>query len=131
MRRAVGCDDDQNSNVLSDAAWPGNAADFEYRCGYANYNRVTVIDAGRLGLVPHFTRTGDLCYIIISMPTPLVAGANRRGHSNLVGCCYIYGVMRGEMMEPDQKAQFTKKVIVLDYKIGAIADVVRSTRYEE
>jgi hypothetical protein len=90
------------------------AAVIEYDCGYANYYRVAVINSSRICLVPRFTRPTDLCYVVAGMKTPIILRCNGRGQYNFVGCCYVSGIMSGELTALEQPAKVTKEAILIE-----------------
>ena len=61
---------------------------------------------GRIGLVPCTTQTGDLVAVIMGADVPFVLRLSGVGTYELVGDCYIHGVMNGEALqgEHDQVA---------------------------
>lgn len=52
----------------------------------------------RIGLVPHTIKSGDLVAIIIGADVPFVLRPTNTGRYELVGDCYIHGVMDGEAL---------------------------------
>ena len=54
---------------------------------------------GRIGLAPCTTQTGDLVAIIMGADVPFVLRSTGVGTYELVGDCYIHGIMDGEALE--------------------------------
>lgn len=54
---------------------------------------------GRIGLAPCTTQKGDLVAIIMGADVPFVLRSTDVGTYELVGDCYIHGVMNGEALE--------------------------------
>jgi hypothetical protein len=59
-----------------------------------------VTSTGWLGLAPHGTREGDVVFVAIGADVPYVLRACEDGYE-LVGECYVQGIMDGEAMEMD------------------------------
>ena len=80
-------------------AYIDTAAQFADRF-YPAYARVCWTREGRVGLVPHVAREGDVVAVFEGGRVPFVLRANEglgRGYT-LVGEAYIYGVMEGEVL---------------------------------
>ena len=106
----------QLQDPLARRAWPPTqrlvAANSDYCTRFAAASvsrRFCVTDGGYMGLVPPNAKVGDLVCIIFGMQTPYllrpIVTTNHKEMSppfnplyQLVGECYIHGMMRGEMM---------------------------------
>ncbi|KAF1810877.1 HET-domain-containing protein [Eremomyces bilateralis CBS 781.70] len=65
-----------------------------------NYNRrVAITSSGYLALVPLFSQPGDVCAVVPGMGAPLTFRPRTEGTYNMVGDCYVHGIMLGEAME--------------------------------
>ncbi|PQE27849.1 Heterokaryon incompatibility protein [Rutstroemia sp. NJR-2017a BBW] len=91
---------------------------FEAAMGPHTYRRTFCCTKnGYVGLVPPGTRIGDVVCVLFGMQTPVVLRKIEDGESDLgdkiiyelVGECYIHGIMDGEMLE----AGFEKRAFVL------------------
>lgn len=60
--------------------------------------RLAFSDTGRAGMVPADARQGDLIYVILDCPMPVVLRPLTGGSYMLVGCGVVDGVMRGEAL---------------------------------
>ena len=67
--------------------------------GHAACRSVCVTTAGRLSLVPPVAKVGDMICIIPRGDTPYVISDCGQGHFNLVGECYVQGIMHGEALK--------------------------------
>jgi len=56
-------------------------------------------DRGRMGIVPGESRVGDWIVLLSGTAVPFVVRKKTTGQFELVGECYIHGVMRGEMID--------------------------------
>jgi hypothetical protein len=59
-----------------------------------------VSSTGWLGLAPHGTREGDVVFVAVGADVPYVLRACEDGYE-LIGECYVQGIMDGEAMEMD------------------------------
>jgi hypothetical protein len=63
--------------------------------------RVMFVSAtGWLGMAPHGTREGDIVFVAVGADVPYILRACEDGYE-LVGECYVQGIMDGEAMEMD------------------------------
>ncbi|KAF2434059.1 HET-domain-containing protein [Tothia fuscella] len=68
----------------------------------------------RLVLTPSFAEEGDLCVVFPGAPVPfLIRRLTDIGYYHLVGDCYIYGTMRGEVLQLVQEGKYTLQTIIL------------------
>lgn len=80
--------------------------------------RVCVTAAGRLGCVPPLSQVGDEVVLIHGAPTPFVirksveaTGADNNLYE-LVGACYMHGMMDGEAFPADETQEAEKLIFV-------------------
>jgi Heterokaryon incompatibility protein (HET) len=77
------------------------AARFMHFGGVAsNYRRFCVTEEGRMAIVPPLTLPDDIICIIKGSRMPFVLRKSKKKDSlvcQLVGCCYVHGVMDGEL----------------------------------
>jgi hypothetical protein len=59
-----------------------------------------VSSTGWLGLAPHGTREGDVVFVAVGADVPYILRAFEDGYE-LIGECYVQGIMDGEAMEMD------------------------------
>jgi hypothetical protein len=59
-----------------------------------------VTSTGWLGLAPHGTKEGDVVFVAVGADVPYILRACEDGY-DLVGECYVQGIMDGEAMEMD------------------------------
>jgi hypothetical protein len=59
-----------------------------------------VSSTGWLGLAPHGTREGDVVFVAVGADVPYILRACEDGYE-LIGECYVQGIMDGEAMEMD------------------------------
>ncbi|ETS85262.1 hypothetical protein PFICI_03287 [Pestalotiopsis fici W106-1] len=66
--------------------------------------RLGILGNGLLGLFPRHCRSGDMVYVIYGCITPVLLRPveNEKGKFQLVGECYVHGIMRGESLNPTQ-----------------------------
>ncbi|TGO40085.1 hypothetical protein BHYA_0042g00160 [Botrytis hyacinthi] len=72
--------------------------------------RFLVTASGYIGYVPNETRRGDTIYILYGMDVPVVLRQNQDGTFELIGPCYVYGVMEGESMDDMQNGVFKERI---------------------
>ena len=65
----------------------------------AHQRRFCSTKQGRIGLVPCATQKGDLVAIFMGADVPFVLRSFGAGTYELVGECYIHGVMNGEALQ--------------------------------
>ncbi|KAF1991427.1 hypothetical protein K402DRAFT_322945, partial [Aulographum hederae CBS 113979] len=69
---------------------------------------------GRLLLTPRFAEPNDRCCVIPGLPAPLILRPSGvEGVYHLVGDCYIYGVMGGEIMQLMEEGKYQSRRILL------------------
>ncbi|KLU90382.1 hypothetical protein MAPG_09344 [Magnaporthiopsis poae ATCC 64411] len=72
--------------------------------------RLCMTTAGRVGMVPDETRIGDRIAVLYACDMPVVVRRQEGGHGHyqLVGCCYIDGLMKGEgLNSPEEMISFS------------------------
>jgi hypothetical protein len=73
--------------------------DFFHRLSYCDGLAVTLLESGRIGLVPNLACLGDLCCVIPGIPVPLILRPLMSGNYSLIGESYLNGIMSGEAIE--------------------------------
>jgi hypothetical protein len=91
----------------------GDAHDFADKAEFCNNRRIFYTDNNRLGLSSYFSQVGDVCCIFPGMSVPFVLRKRTDGKYNLVGDCYINGIMRGEIMEQLGEGKFKEETLIL------------------
>jgi hypothetical protein len=61
--------------------------------------RFIITSMGYIGLATKNTRQGDIVCILFGCSTPVILRPSNHGAYNLVGDCYVHGIMEGEAME--------------------------------
>jgi hypothetical protein len=56
-----------------------------------------VSEKGYLGLAPKTAKTGASICVLLGCDKPLIIG-REDGHNLLLGDCYVYGIMNGEVI---------------------------------
>jgi len=78
----------------------GPAVRFAHKLSSCCNRRLAHTKAGRLVLAPQFAEPTDICCVVPGVSVPFIfRPSNQNGIYHLVGDCYIYGVMRGEIMQ--------------------------------
>ncbi|KAF7919348.1 uncharacterized protein EAE97_011680 [Botrytis byssoidea] len=72
--------------------------------------RLLVTASGYIGFVPNETKRGDKICILYGMDVPVVLRKNQDGTYELIGPCYVHGVMEGELMNDMQNGVFEERV---------------------
>jgi len=76
--------------------------------------RVCVTEKGYVGLVPAFSRIGDRVAVVLSAQAPLVVrrieGASQETKYQLVGECYVHGIMYGEALTANNSREIIEVV---------------------
>ncbi|TGO08957.1 hypothetical protein BTUL_0184g00040 [Botrytis tulipae] len=72
--------------------------------------RLLVTESGYIGYVPNETRRGDTICILYGMDVPVVLRQNQDGTFELIGPCYVHGVMEGELMDDMQNGVFEERI---------------------
>lgn len=67
--------------------------------------RFAVTSKGYMGLVPRTTEIGDSVCVFLGSHIPFVVRSRGGGDFELVGECYVHGIMNGEVMAMDLKKQ--------------------------
>jgi hypothetical protein len=74
--------------------------------------RLCITVEGSLAIVPPYTQPGDLVCVIWGATTPYLLrrrdaeplkGAEDMDYYNLIGCCYVHGVMSGEIERVEEE----------------------------
>ena len=78
---------------------------------------------GYMGLAPLGTTTGDRLCILLGCEVPLVIRPQGQRYL-LVGSCYMYGMMHGEIMEDVKAGKRQVETIELTYYIDAVVPIV-------
>jgi hypothetical protein len=81
---------------------------------YCNNRRIALTKSGRLVLTPPLAKVNDLCCVLPGAPAPFLLRKAQNDRYRLVGACYIYGVMRGELMEEVKEGKLKENVIVIE-----------------
>jgi hypothetical protein len=72
------------------------------------------LDTGHVGIVPKDTRLGDLAVIIRGARTPFILRPSETGRSfQLVGDCYIRGLMKGEVFGMDDFLLRSQEILLI------------------
>ncbi|KAF8866367.1 hypothetical protein BDZ45DRAFT_579097 [Acephala macrosclerotiorum] len=66
---------------------------------YSIGRRMCFTTSGYIGSVPHESQIGDMICIFEGGKVPFVVRNKSGGGQQLVGECYIHGIMDGELME--------------------------------
>ncbi|KAF7534136.1 hypothetical protein G7054_g6470 [Neopestalotiopsis clavispora] len=66
--------------------------------------RLGILGNGRLGLFPRHCRSGDMVYLVYGCIVPILLRPvdNDKGKFQLVGECYVHGIMQGEAFNATQ-----------------------------
>lgn len=72
--------------------------------------RFLVTASGYIGYVPNETNRGDTICILYGMDVPVVLRRNQNGTYELIGPCYVHGVMEGELMDDMQNGVFEETI---------------------
>jgi hypothetical protein len=67
--------------------------------GNLMYRKLMTTARGYLGLVPWVAELGDMICVLPGCSTPLIIRPGTGGYFNLIGECYVHGMMEGEVME--------------------------------
>ncbi|TGO76834.1 hypothetical protein BELL_0134g00060 [Botrytis elliptica] len=68
--------------------------------------RFLVTASGYIGYVPNETKRGDTICILYGMDVPVVLRKNQDKTFEVIGPCYVHGVMEGELMNDMQNGVF-------------------------
>lgn len=80
---------------------------------FVRTRRLMVTLNGSIGLVPIDAQRGDIVCLLLGCNVPLVLRAAENQHYNVVGNCYLHGIMDGEAMEWLKGAQSCIEEIIL------------------
>ncbi|KAF7919100.1 uncharacterized protein EAE98_009420 [Botrytis deweyae] len=72
--------------------------------------RFLVTASGYIGYVPNETKRGDTICILYGMDVPVVLRKNQDKTFEVIGPCYVHGVMEGELMNDLQNGVFEEIV---------------------
>jgi hypothetical protein len=75
--------------------------------------RLGILGNGLLGLFPRHSQSGDIVCVIFSFAVPVLLRpvANMNGKFQLVGECYVHGIMRGEAVD-STKGHYDEIILV-------------------
>ncbi len=80
----------------------GRPARFANKLLVCNNRRLAHSEKGRMVLTPQFAEPGDMCGIVPGFSVPVVIRKSKDTNNyHLVGDCYVYGVMRGEILRDE------------------------------
>jgi Heterokaryon incompatibility protein (HET) len=91
----------------------GDPLNFLYYLEYIRGRRMTVTQSRRLGIVPVFAQSGDICCIVRGLHVPLILRKTSEGYYNLVGSAFINGVMAGELIAQLDEGAYEETEIIL------------------
>jgi hypothetical protein len=77
------------------------------------YRKLMTTVRGYLGLVPDIAELGDVICVLPGCSTPLIIRPGMGGYFNLIGECYVHGLMEGEVMEWLESGEVQLKTINL------------------
>ncbi|OCK80879.1 HET-domain-containing protein [Lepidopterella palustris CBS 459.81] len=87
---------------------------FANKIGSCYNRRLAHTEAGRLVLTPRFAEENDVCCVIPGASVPyILRQSSEDGIYHLVGDCYIYGVMRGEITQQAEEGKYKLETILL------------------
>lgn len=96
---------------LAEENYRGNSDLFQQYVDDCQGYRLAYTWSGRLALVPALTELNDICFIFLGLSVPFVLRPTANDRFNLVGGCYLHGIMAGELME--SKGHTLKEEIVI------------------
>ena len=105
-----------HAQTHQDKAASGNAQLCETEMASPLINRRFIVTQnGYYGLAPPTARAGDTCCIISSAKTPFIVRpvAHVPQHYKLIGEAYVYGMMKGEILERRADGEFQEEDIIL------------------
>jgi hypothetical protein len=89
-------------------------AQLAHSIGYCRNRRLARTDTGRLVLTPRFAEPGDICCVFPGASVPyILRKASEDGIYHLVGDSYIYGVMRGEIIQQMEEGKYMLERVLL------------------
>ena len=99
----------EETDKLTDAEKTANYVSmmrfFEFVSSWTRNRRFIRSVQGRFGWVPDQAREGDIICVINGLAVPLVLRESQEGGFELIGDCYLHGIMDGEGMELDIEEQ--------------------------
>jgi hypothetical protein len=111
VRNAVSSDQHKDSNSTSG----GNPHEFERDVqGMIHTRRIIYTHGNRTGLGPFLAQPGDVCCICPGVTVPYILRRKANGRYTFIGECYLYGVMRGEMMEQLEQGKLELETIIIE-----------------
>jgi hypothetical protein len=76
--------------------------------------RFFITDGGYVGMAPIGSRRGDEVWILQGCNIPIMLRKLDEGNREVVGECYVHGIMYGEAMQGLEMGKFTTSTIVLN-----------------
>jgi hypothetical protein len=73
-------------------------ADKQESLRFISGRRIMATETGFIGLAPPNAKPTDIVCIFLGAPVPIILRPHSGGNYNLVGECYVYGVMDGEAL---------------------------------
>jgi hypothetical protein len=85
---------------LSDRVVMDKAYEYTLFTQYSKGRKFFVTKDGRFGLGPPVMKQGDLCCVLFGSIAPfIIRPTGIKSHYQLVGECYVHGIMRGEIIQ--------------------------------
>lgn len=72
---------------------------------------LAIIDSGIPCQVPENTSFNDVIYVLEGAPLPLVLRP-KDNHFRIVGCCYVHGMMDGELFENEEEPPEIEEIVI-------------------
>jgi hypothetical protein len=78
---------------------PIGSISFENGTTCCNNRTLGITHGGRIGIFPTLSIANDISVLVPGCKTPYILRKSESGRHNLIGDCYIHGVMQGELIE--------------------------------
>jgi hypothetical protein len=103
------------SGIESVKTEEANPLDYAIRINRCNGRKLAWTMNHKLCLVPGITRPTDVCVLIPGLPVPfIIRPTEQPNHYLLIGDCYIYGIMDGELFDELREKGDPEQWIILE-----------------
>jgi hypothetical protein len=90
----------------------GNPNIFQLFVYYCEGYRLAYTKSERIALAPAVARLDDICSTIPGLSVPFVLRPTENDTYNMVGGCYLQGIMTGELVESEQHDLILEKIMI-------------------
>jgi hypothetical protein len=114
MRKAAAALVHPDADMHRHRSGSGRAIRFANKVSACSNRRLAHTESGRMVLTPRFAEADDTCCIFPGTSVPFILRQTKEDSTyHLVGDCYIYGVMRGEIIQQCKEGKYKLETVRL------------------